>query len=362
MSDLPEPSDDVKAFFAEHQATGEPSVAALARVRARVRWAAAKPVAPPAKRSWLRHEVMAAAAVLLVMVGVQGLYVALRNPSAAAPAVPATDEGGEVKAVIAAYQAGDVAQAQRLASKGGPACAPLVSKLAQVVVLSARLDALSADELARLAALDVELARGGQTALGQKLAQLRKTSPTMEPSQTGAEALYVQALEASRSWRPSIPPQQYERAIRLLEQCQREYPSYANCYKLLGSVWAKVSSRDSSEDALRKARAYYERFLELAPPDDDAVPKVRAILGMTHENEPFGAAPQPKAMTEKEETIKVAYLRGSILREASPDEAARLFQTVLELTDPSDSYHLKARAQLARLRAAPAPPPSSSEP
>jgi hypothetical protein len=29
---------------------------------------------------------------------------------------------------------------------------------------------------------------------------------------------------------------------------------------------------------MEKARRYYERFLELAPPDDDAVPKVRAIL------------------------------------------------------------------------------------
>ena len=86
-----------------------------------------------------------------------------------------------------------------------------------------------------------------------------------------AEALFHEAQDLSKA-------KSYDSAVIRLERCIKVAPGYFNCYKLLGSVYAKISGRDSSAPDMEKARRYYERFLELAPPDDDAVPKVRAIL------------------------------------------------------------------------------------
>ena len=47
---------------------------------------------------------------------------------------------------------------------------------------------------------------------------------------------------------------------------------------MLGTVYAAIANRDQSANDMEKARKFYERFLEVAPPDDDYVPKVRAIL------------------------------------------------------------------------------------
>lgn len=69
-----------------------------------------------------------------------------------------------------------------------------------------------------------------------------------------------------------------EDARRLLEKCIRVNPLAADCYKNLGSVHARLATRDNTSQDLWEARRYYERFLELAAPDDESVPRVRAIL------------------------------------------------------------------------------------
>ena len=86
-----------------------------------------------------------------------------------------------------------------------------------------------------------------------------------------AEALYDEALRLTKT-------KAFDSALVRLERCTRIAPEYAACYKTLGSVLAKIAARDSSPGDMEKARRAYERFLELASPDDDAVPKVRAIL------------------------------------------------------------------------------------
>ena len=63
-----------------------------------------------------------------------------------------------------------------------------------------------------------------------------------------------------------------------LDKCVKTAPQYHPCYRLLGSVYASIATRDQSASDMEKARKYYERFLEVAPPDDDYVPKVKAIL------------------------------------------------------------------------------------
>jgi tetratricopeptide (TPR) repeat protein len=86
-----------------------------------------------------------------------------------------------------------------------------------------------------------------------------------------AEALYQES-------RDLVKAQQLEAAVLRLEKCIKLAPMYYACYKSLGSAHAKIASRDNSESERAKGRKFYERYLELAPPDDKDVPKVRGIL------------------------------------------------------------------------------------
>jgi tetratricopeptide (TPR) repeat protein len=92
-----------------------------------------------------------------------------------------------------------------------------------------------------------------------------------DPKLVEAEALYSEASIERKA-------KNFERAAIRLERCIKIAPSYAPCYRLLGSTYASIASRDGSAADNEKARKYYERFLEVAPPDDESVPKVRAIL------------------------------------------------------------------------------------
>lgn len=407
MSD--EPSADLKAFYSQHQATGEPSAASVARVRAHVLSAATEPIALEAPRSWLRHEVMAVAAVLMVMVGAQGLYVLLRTaptkddaasagdvPSPADDAVARADDAvaraddavsrsddavtraqaAEVAAVVSAYQSGDLEGALRLAANGGPPCKALVPKLEQVSRLSQRLSSLSAAEVAQVAALDQELAAGRLTALGQRVAQAAPSRSAV------AASLHEQARAALRA-------KDLARAIALGEACTRADPGFAPCHKLLGTAWGQRAAREGSPGMLEHARRAYERFLELAPADDEDVARVRVLLETeraaheptadqvaidrlfteAHQARVIGQwvravelARQVKSLdprhagalallSEARDQARDTYLRGYQQKDFDPARAMTLFGEVVSMTLPDDELHLKAQARLDELRA-----------
>jgi tetratricopeptide (TPR) repeat protein len=92
-----------------------------------------------------------------------------------------------------------------------------------------------------------------------------------DPRAAEAEALFKEASDEKKA-------KNYERAAMRLEKCIKVSPTYHPCYRLLGSVYAFIAGRDGSAADMEKARKYYERFIEVAPPDDDYVPKVKAIL------------------------------------------------------------------------------------
>jgi ABC transport system ATP-binding/permease protein len=105
-------------------------------------------------------------------------------------------------------------------------------------------------------------------------AALPRTDPGRSKTDD-AEALYQEARELLKA-------QQLEAAVVRLDKCVKIAPMYYPCYKYLGSAHAKMGSRESNEAVASaeraKARKYYERFVELAPPDDKDVPKVKGIL------------------------------------------------------------------------------------
>lgn len=102
-----------------------------------------------------------------------------------------------------------------------------------------------------------------------------KPDPVVKPAANAktaeAEALFKEASDEKKA-------KNYERAVVRLEKCIKISPTYHPCYRLLGSVFASIATRDQSAGDMEKARKYYERFLDVAPPDDDYVPKVKAIL------------------------------------------------------------------------------------
>lgn len=92
-----------------------------------------------------------------------------------------------------------------------------------------------------------------------------------DPKVAEAESLYKEASEEKKA-------KNFERAAIRAEKCIKLVPSYHPCYRMLGSVYASIATRDQSANDMEKAKKYYERFLEVAPPDDEFVPKVRNIL------------------------------------------------------------------------------------
>ncbi len=92
-----------------------------------------------------------------------------------------------------------------------------------------------------------------------------------DPKLAEADALYKEANDEKKA-------KNFERAAARLERCVKVAPTYAPCYRLLGSVYASIAARDQSISDQQKARKNYERYLEVAPPDDEYVPRVKAIL------------------------------------------------------------------------------------
>ena len=98
-----------------------------------------------------------------------------------------------------------------------------------------------------------------------------KPEPVAAKADPEAEALFREASVEAKA-------NNFERAALRLEKCVKIAPTYHPCYRLLGSVFASISSRDQSISDQEKARKYYERYLEVAPADDKYVPRVKQIL------------------------------------------------------------------------------------
>lgn len=299
--EVPELSAEAKAFLTGHVTTGEPTAEALERARARlmeapVEAAAAPMKAPPLylhqrkRRAIVPPEVMAAAAVVVLLLGAQALYLVLRTPIAPAvepvaevevkPAEPKKEEkkklevaqGGDVaelKAVAAVWRSGDYEGARRLASFhcDSPGCAPLAKELSRVLDIIQGSEQLSDEKVEELAAFDESL---GGSALRRKL-EARKLTPSSPDALVLAERLFEQGREEKKA-------KNFEAAVMRFEKCLKIAPRYHPCYRMLGSAYAAIAARDGSALDMEKARKAYERFLDVAPPEDEYYPKVEAIL------------------------------------------------------------------------------------
>ncbi len=152
-------------------------------------------------------------------------------------------------------------EAARLLKAGDdPAAKKQLDAAAHTTLLKARLDELLGVHASHIAA------------------KLKKAPPILPPSAEiargkgdEADGLYREAQDLTRS-------KQLNAAGAKLERCMRIAPMYYPCYKLYGSVQAKISVRDTDKVAYEKARHSYERFLELAPASDPDVPRVKSIL------------------------------------------------------------------------------------
>lgn len=311
MSDheeVPELDPEAKAFLTRHQRTGEPSAEALERARQRL--SAPAPSAAPApvvrlaprRRPLVPPEVMAAAAVVLLLLGAQALYLVLREPAVSEqpdPGVKAAIASAERKAIAEAWRAGEFEKASRLASQDcrSAGCGRLASDLAKMIGLAQHVETLTDAERDQLAAFDQKLSGGRDSAIKRKL-DSRQVTPVAEeapPPQKPALAellpganvelakqLYSEAADLKRA-------KNFEAAIIRLAKCIKLEPNHHPCYRLMGSAYAALASRDQSAADMEHAKEYYERFLEVAPPDDENVPKVRAILEAVKDPEPSSA-------------------------------------------------------------------------
>ncbi len=98
----------------------------------------------------------------------------------------------------------------------------------------------------------------------------------VDPPKTNAKTAEAEAL--SKEAADEKKARNFEKAAMLLERCIKASPTYHPCYRQLGSVYAFIAGRDGSSNDMERARKNYERFLQVAPPDDEYVPKVKAIL------------------------------------------------------------------------------------
>jgi tetratricopeptide (TPR) repeat protein len=290
--EVPELDAEAKSFLARHQQTGEPSPEALARVAQKLTAPAPAPEVKlasvtrlPQRRPMFPPEVKAAAAVVIVLLGAQATYLALRqrevvadDPYDAPQPKPAQPEAKldpktpdpQLSAVVAAWRAGDFDGARRLASRecSSAACGEVSGELAEMLDLARRVDQLSYQERDRLRSFDKKLSNGLDSVLQRRLDQLPPPDPETLAS---AKKLFDSANVEKKA-------KNFERAALGLEKCVKLAPTYYPCWRLMGSVYASIAARDQSAIAMERARVAYKQFLKVAPPDDEYVPKVAAIL------------------------------------------------------------------------------------
>lgn len=376
----------VQQFLSEHATTGAPSSDELARLRAKV--LAHRDAAPPTplrpRRAWLPPEVLAVAALVAVAIVAQLIYLAVRPP----PELALATDGGTPEAnVRAAWRAGDHEGALRLAASSctDANCASLSARLLRALELTRRFQTLGDDELAELAQLDEALSGGEETELTVAIRE-RRALPA-DPTRLEAEARALEragrldeALELARRCLKLAPghagcgaleaslaetrateldalvkeiaaerrEQNFERAAIRAEKCAARFPTEAVCHRLLGAIYASLAARDQSAMDRERAQRAYERFLELASPNDEYVPKVKTILSQAGEDRAQPAA-APDAGANSDDAARELYLRGYQLREVEPAQARDLFKEVMAMTVPGSELHEKARHRVAEL-------------
>ncbi len=144
----------------------------------------------------------------------------------------------------------------------------------------AQLDAASQTKLLRDKYEELERARA--KLVEKKLAAVPKqpvqpVQPVKQPV-VAAGGLKPEAQKQLDEARPLVKQGQYQAAINRLEKCLKIDNKAFDCHKLLGSAYAKKGAAENNAEDVKKGLAHYERFVELAPPDDESVPKVRKII------------------------------------------------------------------------------------
>ncbi|MBL8910303.1 MAG: hypothetical protein JNM17_06335, partial [Archangium sp.] len=373
----PAPSAEVAEFLAQHPETGAPSADQLASAKLKLSRAMAHNLVPlpvKPKRTFLPPELLAAAAVVMFAVLAQLIYLATRTPEGTADAAAP----GEV---TAAYRSGDLAGAQRLASSSctDANCAALSAKLLRAMDLAGRINTLDSNELQELATLDTFLSGGTETELTAAIAKRKKQGPQLlDTDQLYAEAralsrenksaealklveqclaiapgnsdcaalkatLVTAAAKSVETYMSEITDarkrKDFEGALMIAEACIAAWPQVADCHRANGTTWASIATRDQSASAMDKAKASYQRFLELADPSDPFVPKVNAILD----------AAEPRASVPAGTSPEEVYQAASVRKDSSPAEALRLFKDVMAKTPPGSELHEKAKSWAAQL-------------
>lgn len=102
-----------------------------------------------------------------------------------------------------------------------------------------------------------------------------KNPPPVNPPPAKVNAEVESLLQEGNEFKKK---KNLEGAVIRFERCIKLDPKFHACYRQLASTYASIASRDQSQPDMEKAKKYYERFLEVAPPDDDYVPKVKQIL------------------------------------------------------------------------------------
>jgi tetratricopeptide (TPR) repeat protein len=102
-------------------------------------------------------------------------------------------------------------------------------------------------------------------------APAKKTSTTASAPPGAGKALLAEGLALIREGND-------EAALARLELCVKVDPRAAGCFLSLGSTYARVSELTGSTRDRARSRKAYQRYLEVAPPGDSFVPRVRKIL------------------------------------------------------------------------------------
>lgn len=143
-----------------------------------------------------------------------------------------------------------------------------------------QLDAASGTKLLRARYEELEKQRA--ELVRTKIAKVDPTKPPPpqpQPQPNKAPGgLKPEAQKLLDQGRELLKAKQYTAAINRLEQCVKLDPKAYQCHKVMGSAYGHRGSEDNNAADVDKGRANYQRYIELAPPDDPDVPKVQHIL------------------------------------------------------------------------------------
>ena len=252
-------SPEALQFLREHDDVGTPTPAELRRVRERVLTKAPADNVVPLRRAWLPPEVWAVAAVVVLAVAGQLIYLSLRGR-------------GDAQ-LNTAWSSGWVEQLNAaVASCSDDACRARGGKMLAAMALGSRVSTLDDAELTGLETLDAELSRDATSPLAARVAERRRE--LLEPKKFTAEQRFERGLARKKQG-------DFDGARDELEACVKESPHAHPCWRLLGAAWAAIGSRDASAEAMARAQKAYETFLDVAPADDPYVPRITAILDAT---------------------------------------------------------------------------------